>query len=289
MLDDLTIVMPAFNEERRLPLALDRALAWRTARAGELRRIDVLVVDDGSDDATGELVRRHFAGSVRLVTRPERGGKGAAVRTGVEAVRTRWLCFTDADASIPFEEFDVLLAHAERAPVVIGSKRAPGSQLCYPLSRRLLGALGQRLISLCVVSGFYDTQCGFKLMRTDVTRELFRAGTIDGFGFELRALPVPGEAPGAPRDRGADPLRAPARRLDQGVHLSRRAGRARPRVQQPRARRLSEPLRGSGTPRAERYGREPSARTAADRERRRPRHVGRDQPRRSSRATTTGS
>lgn len=188
MLDDLTIVMPAFNEERRLPLALDRALAWRAARAGEFRRLDVVVVDDGSEDATVELVRRDFAGSVRLVTRPERGGKGAAVRSGVEAVRTRWLCFTDADASIPFEELGVLLAHAERAPVVIGSKRAPGSKLTYPLSRRLLGALGQRLISLCVVSGFHDTQCGFKLMRTDIARELFRAGTIDGFGFDFELL-----------------------------------------------------------------------------------------------------
>jgi glycosyltransferase involved in cell wall biosynthesis len=188
MVDELTIVMPAFNEERRLPLALGRALAWCDSRAGEIRRLDVLVVDDGSSDATGELVRRDFAGRVRLVTRSARGGKGAAVRTGIEAVGTRWLCFTDADASIPFEELGSLIRYAESAPLVIGSKRAPGSDLRYPLSRRVLGAVGQRLISLCVVSGFYDTQCGIKLMRTDVARELARAGTIDGFGFDFELL-----------------------------------------------------------------------------------------------------
>ncbi|HVS19886.1 MAG TPA: glycosyltransferase [Planctomycetota bacterium] len=186
--DELSIVLPAYNEAARLPAALRQTLAWSEARRADLGRVDVLVVDDGSTDATGALVQREFSGCVRLVPRPRRGGKGAALRTGIEAVRTPWLCFIDADASIPVDQIDALLARADRAPLVIGSKRAPGSRLRYPVSRRVLGAVGQRLIRLLVVEGFHDTQCGLKLMRTDVARQIAHAGRVDGFGFDFEFL-----------------------------------------------------------------------------------------------------
>lgn len=186
--DQLTILLPAFNEARRLPSALEQVLAWCEARRGTLGSIEVVVVDDGSDDGTGEAVRRDFAGRVRLVSRARRGGKGAALRSGIEQVRTRWMCFLDADASVPVDQIDVLLPCAERAPLVIGSKRAPGSSIRYPLSRRIVGAMGQALIRTLVVDGFHDTQCGLKLMRTDVARELARSGKIAGFGFDFEFL-----------------------------------------------------------------------------------------------------
>jgi dolichyl-phosphate beta-glucosyltransferase len=186
--DDLTIVLPAFDETRRLPEALRRILEWREARRGTSRRIEVLVVDDGSRDGTGELVRRDFAGRVGLVTRARRGGKGAALRSGFEAVRTRWLCCTDADASIPIAEVERLFEHAGRAPLVIGSKYAPGAQVRLPLARRVMGRLGQALVRRFVVDGFHDTQCGMKLLRTDVARELARACRLQGFGFDFELL-----------------------------------------------------------------------------------------------------
>jgi dolichyl-phosphate beta-glucosyltransferase len=188
LVDQLTVLLPAFNEARRLPAALEQVLAWRDSRRGSLGAVEVVVVDDGSDDGTGATVRRDFQGRVRLVARERRGGKGAALRSGIEQVRTRWTCFLDADASVPVDQIDALWSCAERAPLVIGSKRAPGSSIRYPPSRRLLGALGQALIRTLLVDGFHDTQCGIKLLRTDVARELARAGRIDGFGFDFELL-----------------------------------------------------------------------------------------------------
>lgn len=182
---DLTVVVPAFNEARRIGPTLERLLAWLP---GHSERSEVLVVDDGSTDGTGDLVEREFAGRVRLVRRPRRGGKGAAVRSGVEAARGTWILLADADLSIPIEELEKLAPFAADHPVVIGSKRAPGSDLAYPPLRRMLGGVGQKLIAAFVVSGFHDTQCGFKLFRADVAKELFALQKLDGFGYDFEVL-----------------------------------------------------------------------------------------------------
>jgi dolichyl-phosphate beta-glucosyltransferase len=178
----ITVVICSLDGERRIGPCLD-ALA-----AQEDTGFEVVVVDDGSTDGTGDLVRGRFGPEVRVVRREKRGGKGAALRSGVAAAKRPWILFSDADFSIPIQEFEKLWLEAGGAPVVIGSKHAPGSHVEYPPLRRFLGTLGQRLISLFVVSGFHDTQCGFKLYRTDVAQELFRLQRIDGFGFDFEVL-----------------------------------------------------------------------------------------------------
>jgi len=184
-LPELTVLVPAYNEAQRIESTLERILAFLP---GRFARSEVLVVDDGSNDGTADLVDARFGERVRLVRRARRGGKGAAVRTGVESAACAWTLFVDADLSIPIEEVLELAPHAGAASVVIGSKRAPGSHVDYPRLRHLLGGVGQLLVSLFVVSGFHDTQCGFKLYRTDVARELFRHARIDGFGFDFELL-----------------------------------------------------------------------------------------------------
>ncbi|MBK7642702.1 MAG: glycosyltransferase [Planctomycetes bacterium] len=181
----LTILFPAYNESRRIESTLDHALEWARANVEDF---EVLVVDDGSSDGMSELVAQRYGDLVRLVRREQRGGKGAALRSGVEAASKPWILFSDADLSIPIEEFEKLWKQADAAPIVIGSKRAPGGHLEYPPLRRFLGGIGQKLIALFVVSGFHDTQCGFKLYRTDVAQELFRYQRIGGFGFDFELL-----------------------------------------------------------------------------------------------------
>jgi dolichyl-phosphate beta-glucosyltransferase len=182
---DLTLVVPAYNEAARIESTLAKILDFAAPRFDAL---EVLVVDDGSRDGTAELVRRRFGERVRVIQRAVRGGKGAAVRTGVLAARHGWILFCDADLSIPIGELEKLLPFTERTPIVIGSKRAPGNDIEYPALRRALGGLGQVLIGLFVVRGFHDTQCGFKLFRADVAKELFAAQRIDGFGFDFEVL-----------------------------------------------------------------------------------------------------
>lgn len=184
-LSELTVVVPAYNEARRIGASLAKLVEALPKHA---RVSEIVVVDDGSEDGTKELVEREFAGRVRVLRRSLRGGKGAAVRAGVGAARHAWILMVDADLSIPIDEIEKLAKHVDRAPIVIGSKRAPGGEVEYPLLRRTFGGLGQRLISLFVVRGFHDTQCGFKLYRADVARELFDAGRIDGFGFDFEIL-----------------------------------------------------------------------------------------------------
>jgi dolichyl-phosphate beta-glucosyltransferase len=185
LIRDITIVVPAYNESRRIESTLQQLLA---SGPGRYERFEVVVVDDASTDGTADLVERDYAGRVRVVRQRVNRGKGAAIRAGVMDVRTTWLLFADADMSIPIEDVEVLAPYAEKAPIVIGSKRAPGSDVKYPGVRRFLGGIGQKLIALFVVSGFHDTQCGFKLFRTDVAQELFRAQRIDGFGFDFEVL-----------------------------------------------------------------------------------------------------
>jgi len=182
---EITIVVPAYNEAQRIGPSLETILAFLPAHFASS---EVLLVDDGSTDGTADLVEARFGGRVRVLRQPEHRGKGAAVRAGILAARKPWVLFIDADLSIPIEEALVLRDRADRAPIVIGSKRAPGSEIEYPLARRLLGGIGQSMISIFVVSGFGDTQCGIKLYRTDVAQELFALSRIDGFGFDFEVL-----------------------------------------------------------------------------------------------------
>jgi glycosyltransferase involved in cell wall biosynthesis len=182
---DLTVVVPAFNEARRIGPTLDQLLAWGAAHCD---RFEVIVVDDGSTDGTAALVEGGWKDRALVLRRPKRGGKGAAVRAGVAAAKTTWVLLADADLSIPIEELEKLSPFATENALVIGSKRAPGSDLAYPPLRRFLGGIGQQLISLFVVSGFHDTQCGFKLFRADVAKELFALQRLDGFGYDFEVL-----------------------------------------------------------------------------------------------------
>lgn len=184
MIRSLSVVVPTYDEADVIGTSLDRIERF-LATLGV--HSEIVVSDDGSRDGTVDRIQTRFGSRVRVL-RGAHAGKGAAVRAGVMAAGSEWVLVCDADLSIPIEEFHALARHADRAPIVIGSKHVPGRRTAYPLGRRIAARIGSVLVAWLVVPGFHDTQCGFKLLRRDVAQALFTAQRLDGFGYDFEIL-----------------------------------------------------------------------------------------------------
>ena len=200
---ELSIVIPAFNEELRLPATLER-LATYLERSR--RDVEVLVVDDGSKDRTATVAEslRSKIPTLRLVPNGVNRGKGYSVRHGVREARGRIVLFTDADLSAPIEEADKLVDALENFDVAIGSRAVNRSLITVHESpfREFAGILFNKLVRLILWLPFVDTQCGFKAFVRDRCQIIFEQQTIERFGFDpellylarrhgLRAVEVP--------------------------------------------------------------------------------------------------
>ncbi len=185
----LSIVVPAFNEERRIRPTLDRIVAYGRER---LSGFELIVVDDGSRDRTCELVAEAAgaAAEIRLVPLPQNRGKGAAVRRGVLEAREPHVLFTDADLSTPIEDVERLFDALETSPVAIGSRALAESkvEIHQPFYREWMGRGFNLLVRAAAVPGIHDSQCGFKLFRAPVAKELFGRSQLDGFAFDVELL-----------------------------------------------------------------------------------------------------
>lgn len=184
----LSVVIPAYNEERRLGATLEGVASYLDERGlGH----EILVVDDGSTDGTAELVRKHSFPAVRLIELGTNRGKGAALRRGVAESRGRRVLLCDADLSTPIEELEALEERLDQgAAMAIGSRSAAGSdvRVRQPLYRELMGKTFNRVIRLLGVRGMTDTQCGFKLLDGELARRLFPRVATDRFAFDVELL-----------------------------------------------------------------------------------------------------
>ena len=188
---DLSIVVPAFNEEHRLPPTLARLHAYLSTQP---MNWEIVVVDDGSRDATCAVVEAAMATipNLRLVRQSPNRGKGAAVRMGMLAARGQIRVMSDADGSMSPDQLPRLLAPilAGTAEISIGSRYADGarSNILQPRYRVLWSRLANLAIQRSLVPGVRDTQCGFKAFTAEVARDLFERGRIDGWAFDLEIL-----------------------------------------------------------------------------------------------------
>jgi len=187
---DLSIIIPAFNEERRLPRALAQIRHWVDTRQ---LNVELIVVDDASTDQTAAVVYQHrdqFPLLYLLTTGTANHGKGFAVRTGMRAAHGRLALFTDADLSAPIDEADKLLAALEHCDVAIGSRAVDRSLIATHQSRtrELAGMAFNKAVQLLAGLPFADTQCGFKSFVTERTRIVFEQQRIGGFGFDPEIL-----------------------------------------------------------------------------------------------------
>jgi dolichyl-phosphate beta-glucosyltransferase len=190
LIPELSVVVPAFDEEDRLAPMVREAVAWLRARG---RSFELIVVDDGSTDGTARLVARlaEECPEVRLIRLASNGGKGYAVRTGVVNARGSRVLFADADGATPFAELERLEAALDSgAAVAIGSRARPagGVRVRAKLYRHVMGRTFHALVRALTVRGIADTQCGFKLFRGDAAQELFSRMRMTGFSFDVEVL-----------------------------------------------------------------------------------------------------
>jgi dolichyl-phosphate beta-glucosyltransferase len=181
----LSVVIPAFNEAERLPRTLGRLADYLRAFG---RAHEILVVDDGSSDATAERAR---AAGATVLRNDRNRGKGHAVRRGMLEARGQRRLMTDADLSTPIEELKRFLETMDRGfDVVIGSRALPGAniEVHQPWFRENMGRLYNLFVRALAVPGLRDTQCGFKLWTAAAARDAFAPARLDGFSFDVEAL-----------------------------------------------------------------------------------------------------
>lgn len=186
---DLSIIIPAYDEEKRLPRTLDRVREYLKKHGGSA---EVIVVDDGSKDGTAQLVesRRADWPELRLLKNPGNKGKGYSVRHGMLEARGKIVLFTDADLSAPIEEADKLLAALATNDIAIGSRALDRRliEVRQPWLRETLGKFFNGVVRLVLRLPFSDTQCGFKAFRAGPSRIVFEQQTLERFGFDPELL-----------------------------------------------------------------------------------------------------
>jgi len=192
MKDDvaLSIVIPAYNEAGRIGLTLERIESFFDPLG---IAYEIIVVNDGSNDSTGEVVNTYATanGRIRLIGYSSNRGKGYAVRTGVMNAKAQTVLITDADLATPIEEYQALQQSTRDGyDIVVGSRALEQSRIegWRPWYRVLSGKIFNKIVRLLTVHDIHDTQCGFKLFTGGSAARIFAVSRINGFGFDVESL-----------------------------------------------------------------------------------------------------
>jgi glycosyltransferase involved in cell wall biosynthesis len=185
----LSVVIPAFNEAKRLPLTLidiDRHLSQKEFS------YDITVVVSPSSDNTLEILKRFetIIKNLKVIPLIENQGRGLAVRTGMLSAKGNWRLIMDADNSTTIMEFEKMQPYLDSYDAVIGSRYISGGQIQSPapIVRRFMDKIGQRLIRMFLTPGIRDTDCGFKCFSATITDKLFAKAKSDGWTLDAEIL-----------------------------------------------------------------------------------------------------
>lgn len=186
----LSVIIPAYNEAKRIPLTLTDIDKHLSAQEYSY---EILVVNDGSKDNTAEIVRNmeKMIRGLKLIDNAENKGKGGVVRQGMLLAKGKIRLFTDADNATSVDQFNNMLPFfREGYDVVICSRATKGSKLdpAQPIYRQIPGKLSNLLIQLVVLPGLWDTQCGFKAFTAEAAEKVFQSSRVTGWGFDIEIL-----------------------------------------------------------------------------------------------------
>jgi len=184
---EISVVIPAYNEEKRLPSTLEKTIDYLKSKEW---KYEIIVVDDGSMDGTRDVASKYLESGVRLTPSRANKGKGGSVKEGMLLAKNEWVLFMDADNSTPASSLDKFIPYLEEYDVLIGSRNLPGSEIVIkqPFLRSILGKGFPLLVRMLVVRGIKDTQCGFKLFRKKCITQIFEKQTLDKWGFDVEIL-----------------------------------------------------------------------------------------------------
>ena len=188
--DSFSIVIPAFNEELRIPDSIRRIQGYFKEKKEEF---EIIVVDDGSGDGTFHTVQDlgEELGNIKVLANTVNRGKGFSVRKGILSSSGTIVIISDADLSTPIEEMEKLLPYCRDGfEVVIGSRGLKESDIIQrqPCYREAMGKTFNFIVRSIVLNKFKDTQCGFKMFRADAAKRIFGICRVDGFSFDVEAL-----------------------------------------------------------------------------------------------------
>ena len=185
----LSIIIPAYNEEKRIPNTLLKLLNYLSTKSYQW---EIILVDDGSTDRTSEIAREVIKNnSLTVIKNHLNQGKGYSVKRGVLSSTGNVLLFSDADLSTPIEELDKMLLWIDKGyDIVIGSRALPESiiETRQPWYRQLMGKTFNLLVQSLVLKGFNDTQCGFKCFTRESALRVFTLQRLTGFAFDVEIL-----------------------------------------------------------------------------------------------------
>jgi len=186
--NEVSVVIPAYNEEKRILPSLSQVIPWL---AECFHDFEIIVVDDGSRDATLQVVASVNCPKLRVLKNERNMGKGYSVLRGMASARMPLVLFTDSDLSTPIGELDAFLRYVDEGyDVVIASRRKPESRIkvLQPWYRQAMGKLFPLMVNFIVLPGFRDTQCGFKLFRKRVLDAILPRQRLTGFAFDVELL-----------------------------------------------------------------------------------------------------
>jgi dolichyl-phosphate beta-glucosyltransferase len=187
---ELSIIIPAYNEEALIASTLDGLRTYLSARS---ERYEIIVVDDGSQDKTADCIqdwKNINQIDLHLLVNELNRGKGFSIRRGVMESKGRFIIFIDADLPYELDAIEGFLKALHNGyDLAVGSRVLPGSQVKgVPVIRYISGQVFSWMVQAALFSGLPDTQCGFKSFQSVAAKEIFRRLTIDGFGFDVEML-----------------------------------------------------------------------------------------------------
>jgi dolichyl-phosphate beta-glucosyltransferase len=188
----VSIIIPAYNEAKRLPATLDSILAWMRTMSDP---IELVIVENGSQDETTRVAQSYQDKFPLYQLLHSIKGKGAAVQTGILHSQGVYLFICDSDLSMPIEEVEKFLSCCRAgADIAIGSREAHGAvRYNEPAYRHLMGRVFNTIVRIAAIPRLQDTQCGFKMFRQDAAKQIFSQLRITGWAFDVEALYLAGK------------------------------------------------------------------------------------------------